>query len=480
MIDRRAQWAIIAVAVGVALSLLQLDVTLLAVIIGITAMGFFVTPLAPLALLLAVAPLRTLIQTEAPGSIPVDVGQLLFAVFVLSWLVHRLSRLTLLPNLNLRRPILLALVLFLMASGLTAFVAVSLHAWLTEWLKWVQVTVMVILILDLCRRDGVFWVGFAIIAAALANGVIGLYEFFGGSGALHLLVEGRYFRAFGTFGQPNPFGGFMGLVAPLAIALLLASVVRIWQRRSSTGGRLPLWAAAAFFAVASSVIVFALYASWSRGAWLAFAASGAAMVIALPRRTLHAILLPSVGVVAIGLIALSGLLPASIAARLSSVTNEITAVSDVRGVDVSPENYANVERLAHWQAAINMATANPWLGVGFGNYDNAYLSYNLLYWDLSLGHAHNYYLNVFGETGMIGLLAYGVLVLTMTARLWRIRRHPDAAVRWLGIGLLGSWVYLTVHSLTDNLYVNNLFLHIGAIIALVAVLDDQLSSVTYD
>ena len=56
------------------------------------------------------------------------------AVFVLSWLVHRLSRLTLLPNLNLRRPILLALVLFLMASGLTAFVAVSLHACLTEWL----------------------------------------------------------------------------------------------------------------------------------------------------------------------------------------------------------------------------------------------------------------------------------------------------------------------------------------------------------
>ena len=137
-------------------------------------------------------------------------------------------------------------------------------------------------------------------------------------------------------------------------------------------------------------------------------------------------------------------------------------------------------RFAIWSNTLELIARHPWLGVGFGNYDNAYLSYNLLYWDLSLGHAHNYYLNVFGETGMIGLLAYGVLVLTMTARLWRIRRHPDTAVRWLGIGLLGSWVYLTVHSLTDNLYVNNLFLHIGAIIALVAVLDDQLSRVTYD
>jgi O-antigen ligase len=139
-------------------------------------------------------------------------------------------------------------------------------------------------------------------------------------------------------------------------------------------------------------------------------------------------------------------------------------------VDITPENYANVERLAHWQAAYNMAQANPWLGVGFGNYEIAYPSYNLINWNLALGHAHNYYLNVFAEAGMIGLAAYAVLWLIVMVLTWRARRHPDPLARLIVVGLFGTWVYLAVHSLTDNLYVNNLFLHLGVLLGVLAVL----------
>ncbi len=59
-----------------------------------------------------------------------------------------------------------------------------------------------------CFRAGALW---------RRNALIGLYEFFGGSGALVLLIDNRFSRAFGTFGQPNPFGGFMGLLAPVAL-----------------------------------------------------------------------------------------------------------------------------------------------------------------------------------------------------------------------------------------------------------------------
>ena len=47
---------------------------------------------------------------------------------------------------------------------------------------------------------------------------------------------------------------------------------------------------------------------------------------------------------------------------------------------------------------------------------------------------------------------------------------PDPLARLILVGLFGSWAYLAVHSLTDNLYVNNLFLHLGVMLGVLAVL----------
>ena len=44
-------------------------------------------------------------------------------------------------------------------------------------------------------------------------------------------------------------------------------------------------------------------------------------------------------------------------------------------VPISDENFAIVERLAHWQAAYYMANAHPWIGVGLGNYETVYPAY---------------------------------------------------------------------------------------------------------
>ena len=171
----------------------------------------------------------------------------------------------------------------------------------------------------------------------------------------------------------------------------------------------------------------------------------------------------------------TGRLPASIVDRISSATQELFVLSDVRAVDITSENFAIVERLSHWQAGLNMAQHHPWLGVGMGNYEIAYEQYRLLNWREPLGHAHNYYLNVFAEAGIIGLVFYGALLLGIMLFSWRLRKHPDPLKRAIGIGLLGTWTYLLVHSLTDNLYVNNLFIHIGVMIGLVALFHRDVS-----
>jgi O-antigen ligase len=198
-----------------------------------------------------------------------------------------------------------------------------------------------------------------------------------------------------------------------------------------------------------------------------------AILFALPRRWWANIALLAAALSLFVFAWSAGLLPNSIAERVNSAFAETFATSDVRGAFVTNENYALIERLAHWQAAYNMAETYPFLGVGFGNYEEAYPTFRLMFWKFPLGHAHNYYLNVFSETGMIGLVAYSFMWLVIMWFTWRTRQHPDPLARCIVIGLFGTWIYLAVHSLTDNLYVNNLFVHIGTMIGILAVLLHQ-------
>ena len=464
-------WLVLAVLVGLLAATQPPAVTAGLLAVAAFALLGTITPLSALVAMLVFAPLRNLIATEAPGSLPFDVGQIGLLAVVGFWGMHSIIRKRTLP-LPRFSIVQLPVLAFVVATGLTAFSALSLGAWLNEWLKWVSMLLLIAICLDLGAWE---WLAFGLVLAGAANAAIGIYEFFGGSGALHLLINDRFFRAFGTFGQPNPFGGFMGLIAPIALMATLGYGYRTWMTFRANG-RVPAMAmlATVFYAGCSLLLVGALVMSWSRGAWLGFAAAMVTVLLALPRKWWYGATAVAAVVGITLLLWINGLLPVSIVSRIESATNELIAFNDARGVDISPENFANVERLAHWQAAFNMAQANPWLGVGFGNYENAYSHYNLINWRMALGHAHNYYLNVFAEAGIIGLIIYVALWLSVMVITWRTRRHPDPLARLVAIGLFGSWTYLAIHSLTDNLYVNNLFLHLGVMLGLLALLHRHL------
>lgn|GEM_PF-218973 len=483
-----AVWLGIAVITGIISAQTPLWVAGVLVAGAALAATACVTPTALLGALLILAPLRTLYATEAPRlaypNIPLDIGQWLLIILIGVWGMQCLLRLrhqSLAPMTRpqLRRLIvtLMPLIAFIAAAGLSAFNAYSLSAWLSETLKFVQMLIIAVIVIDLARTTPRDTFVVLLMLAGLVNAIIGIYQYYGGSGALHLLINERYFRAFGTFGQPNPFGGFMGLTLPLALAAMLTALWSLFQqaKRSITN----IWKSPDFlrlilFAVASVTIAIALYLSYSRGAWLGIVVAIGVMVFALPRRFSHSLLLAGAALLLAVAVIASGRLPAGIAARLSTITEDIFNVRDVRGVDINPENYAVIERLAHWQAAINMATSYPWTGVGLGNYEVAYQDFRLINWKFPLGHAHNYYLNVVAETGIIGLVFYATFIVSILFLAWRTRQHPDPSSRLTAIGILGVWVYLTVHSLTDNLYVNNLFIHLSVNIGLLLALNREL------
>ena len=189
------------------------------------------------------------------------------------------------------------------------------------------------------------------------------------------------------------------------------------------------------------------------------------MIVFAPKRLWIGVALAAVAL--IGLIGLSsaGLLPSAISERLADA-GTLLDIRDVRGVPINDANYALIERQAHWQAALNMLTAQPWTGVGFSNYQPVYEQYRLLNWPMPLGHAHNIYLNVAAETGLIGLGLYLLLWISIFGLTFRTIRRAHGVERAIAIGLLGTWVYLGTHMLVDNLYVNNTHLMIGVLLGL--------------
>lgn len=475
LVEPALVWCAAAVVCGLLIAALPIGVSV--ILLAVAAFGLLaaITPLAAVMALVILAPLRTLIATEAPFQLPLDIGQLAFAVLLAAWGISTIATRQSLPRPRWS-PLYLPLLIFIAIGSLSGFNALSMSAWLSEWLKWVQILAMVAFVLSAASEGGRWeWLLFGLALAGLANAIIGIYQFFGGSGALHLLINDRFFRAFGTFGQPNPFGGFMGLLIPICAMAALGYAVRAWQRWRAFQPSAFTLAQALFYTAVTGFLTIGIGVSWSRGAWLGLALSLGVVLLVLPRRVWTGLTLVGVFALVGVLLWITGSLPASITARITSATEEYFTISDVRGVDITPENYAVVERLSHWQAALNMARANPWFGVGLGNYEIAYPRYRLINWHEPLGHAHNYYLNILAEAGLWGILGYGKVWVCIMWMNWRARRHPDPFARLMAGGLLGTWIYLFVHSLFDNLYVNNLFLHLGLMLGILGVLYNQAS-----
>jgi O-antigen ligase len=176
----------------------------------------------------------------------------------------------------------------------------------------------------------------------------------------------------------------------------------------------------------------------------------------------------------------AGMLPDTLTNRVASIARNIR-LFDVRSVQVTPENFAVVERMSHLQAAYAMVLHHPLTGVGAGNYTNAYegserfraVAYALHPWYTSQGHAHNSYLHIAAETGLGGLAAYLALLVLLGYQAWKTLRRVDhwffCSVATGCCGIIGS---VAVHNLFENLHVLNMGVQLGAVWGLLSVLEN--------
>jgi O-antigen ligase len=226
-----------------------------------------------------------------------------------------------------------------------------------------------------------------------------------------------------------------------------------------------------YAAGACGAMLAALFFSYSRGAWVAV---GIALVVTTlltlvrsRRAAIGALVLVLLGLMVVGLWQIN-LVPDIVAERFATVSDYF-GFEDVRGVNVNDANFAVVERRAHWQAALGMFEDSPWLGVGIGNYAVAYPRYALPKWEDPLGHAHNYYLNVLAEAGLVGFLPYLALWTLVFWYAWRAVQRGKGWTAGVAAGVFGVLVSLSIHNLFDNLFVHAMYIQVGLVIGFVEV-----------
>lgn len=372
-------------------------------------------------------------------------------------------------------PVVVALLVYVGALLLALYGAQNLGESVAEVFKWGETALVILLVHQMLPATKRQWLVAALLLGGIGQGLLGLYQFVYRIGPDWFIILGRFMRASGSFHQPNPYAGYLGLCLPVAASLALWYWHRLWQARNqypiSNTQYLGFVLWALFYTGATSVIAAGLLASWSRGGWLGMVA-GAAIVLTL--RSRQAMMLGVGGGLLLLFIfllgsALPSWIPAPVAARLQEIPAYF-GLTDVLSQPVTDENFAVIERLAHWVAAVRMWESAPWMGVGPGNFNTVYPLVNLPRWEEPLGHAHNIYLNTLAESGLIGFTAYVGLWIVVILWLWRQRRNAfGERASWtaaLTIGVLGVVGHSLVHNVFDNLFVQGSYLQLAFWLAL--------------
>lgn len=199
-------------------------------------------------------------------------------------------------------------------------------------------------------------------------------------------------RAALGFGQPNGLGLFLAVLLPVSVHAMRAASG--WRRTLAV--------------VALCAVTAGLFATFSRGSWLAVIGGACALAFVRDYRLLRNVMLSAL-VSAVALDVISGGMLRDTIARTAG-------------------DWVLEQRAALMIAGISMFLANPVLGVGPGGFEDALPSYGAQIpqlWDY-LPTPHNAYIQMAAETGVAGLVVFVVFLGVCMHRLVRYANNAAA------------------------------------------------------
>lgn len=261
------------------------------------------------------------------------------------------------------------------AAGTSLFFAEDASTAGKILIYWVAFLIIAIMLASASRKE----IERILICVAVAGGALGIAAVLG-AGPQEAAGGGQVVsgRATASFAHPNVLA--FALILSLAPAMVLSFVGS--RRRRLLMSPLPISIVAGLvFTLSRSGIIGAVVSlvtlmAWRRFRRTALLAVGAlGIVVALNFNTIYH-------------------------AREASLVRERLSTLNVQGVEVNP-------RIRIWEKTPSLIADHFWLGVGEGNYSLFSPRYGLLdIGGLHYDHAHDVFLTIAAETGLIGLASF--------------------------------------------------------------------------
>ncbi len=268
----------------------------------------------------------------------------------------------------------------------------------------------------------------------------------------------------GTFVNRNHFSGYMEMIIPLAIGLVIAKIDLFslmnlrWRDRIL---RLSEKGLSTSILLSVSIVVMAIAVIFSKSRSGVFLILFAfilflGMIVLFFRRSEDQKRLTRNFVAGVFIV--------------------IIFVSLYIGIDATIERFAldkllREGRPTYWANTAELFADYPLLGTGLGTFPSLYPDREAGDTLIRLYHAHNDYIEYLSELGVVGmvLLLGGILyILIKSFLVWKGRRHPE--VKGLGLGGIIAIICILIHSLTDfNLHIPANMLLFSVVLSLTAV-----------
>lgn len=316
-----------------------------------------------------------------------------------------------------------ALVALQWMTGLTAY----RHVTYAHMLLYLSYGMLVFIITQTLRRtsqlDKLAWIlavyGLVVATFALIQGLVPGNKLYG----IWKPEQGGW--VYGPYVNHNHYAGLMEMLTPFLLVLAATRFTR-GNRKLVVGG-------------IAALMTGTIFLSGSRGGMLAFTLEGVLLVLLLrPRQAnwrQHAILGVCLALVAGFLVWVGG----------NELTNRLASIQTETQQELSGGIRTSIDR-----DSFRMWWARPVLGWGLGTFPTAYPQFRSFYTTFFVNEAHNDYLQLLTETGVIGLgIAIWFLVITFRRAWAKLENWTESANGVLTVAALLGCVGILVHSFLD-------------------------------
>jgi O-antigen ligase len=271
---------------------------------------------------------------------------------------------------------------------------------------WSAFVVVAVLVANSNERD----ITRLMTCVAIAGGIAGYVAVAGG--ANQSLVAGGLIatnRAQASFAQPNVLGFFLVLSIPAAVVLAVRArgLARVGMGLLAIGALWGLMLSLSRTSLVGTAVALGVLLLWPQFRRLAV-----------------------VGLAALAVFSLVNLDALEKSQQISVVTERLATLGRSSSLERDP-------RLEMWKTTPSIIAANPWFGVGAGNYSVVAKRYALLDQnDLPFDHAHDVPLTIGAELGLPGLAVlawFAIAVGLMVVRAINARGDPERGALLLAL-----------------------------------------------